>query len=365
MDNKPNIIAYYLPQFHPLKENDEWWGKGFTEWTNVGKARPLFPGHCQPKVPADLGYYDLRLPVVRQEQASLAREAGISGFCYWHYWFGKGRQLMNEIIDDVARTGKPDFPFCLGWANESWKAKQWNKDGRGDRVLALQEYGGEEDYRAHYEYVRGLAENRNYIRVNGKPFFLIYKPFDSPEIKKVLALWNRWAREDGLSDGFYFVASLDRDSRKDECLSMGFDAVTPAHLQRVQWSFEHKPRWIRGIIRKLRELNVYPMRFDMRSVNRHIPEQNYDYAEDVIPFLLPQWDHTPRSGKKGYLTVHSTPEEFRRQAEAVLALVAKKKNKLVILKSWNEWAEGNYMEPDLKHGKGFIVALAEALKKYE
>ena len=129
---KPLVIAYYLPQFHPFKENDEWWGKGFTEWTNVGKAKPLFRGHYQPKVPADLGYYDLRLPEIRQQQAELAKEAGVSGFCYWHYWFGEGRQLLNEIIDEVVATGKPDFPFCLGWANETWKAKQWNKDGSGE-----------------------------------------------------------------------------------------------------------------------------------------------------------------------------------------------------------------------------------------
>ena len=143
---KPIVIAFYLPQFHPTKENDLWWGRGFTEWTNVGKAKPLFKGHYQPKVPADLGYYDLRISEVREQQAKLAREAGVNAFCYWHYWFGgEGRQLLNEIIDDVRISGKPDFPFCLGWANESWKKKQWNVDGSGDQLLMEQRYEGIDD----------------------------------------------------------------------------------------------------------------------------------------------------------------------------------------------------------------------------
>lgn len=173
MSNDFKIIAYYLPQFHPFPENDEWWGKGFTEWTNVGKAKPLFHGHNQPKVPADLGYYDLRIPSVREEQARLAKEAGVYGFCYWHYWFGNGKQLLNEIIDDVHASGKPNFPFCLGWANESWKAKQWRKDGSGDVLLEEQVYGGVDEYRRHFDYVLDLFKDPRYIRVDGKPFFLI------------------------------------------------------------------------------------------------------------------------------------------------------------------------------------------------
>ena len=172
------IIAFYLPQFHPFKENDEWWGKGFTEWTNVGKAKSLFRGHQQPKVPADLGYYDLRLPEVRNQQVELAKSAGIYGFCYWHYWFGNGVQLMNRIIDEVHSSESPDFPFCLGWANESWKAKQWNKDGSGDKILVEQTYPDIADFRKHYEYVRELFKDKRYIRYEGKPFFYIYKPLN-------------------------------------------------------------------------------------------------------------------------------------------------------------------------------------------
>ena len=365
--NKIKIIAYYLPQFHPFKENDEWWGKGFTEWTNVGKARPLFRGHLQPKVPSELGYYDLRLPIVRKQQVDLAKEAGIDGFCYWHYWFGgRGRQLMNSIVDEVAATGEPDFPFCLGWANESWKAKQWNKDGSGDKILMEQRYDGEKDFRDHYEYVKTLVTNKNYVKVDGCPFFLIYKPHDSREkILQMIYLWNKWIKEEQIANKFYFVANMDKESQKEDFLSMGFDAVVPAHLQRIQYSFESKPRWIRGIIRQFRRFRVSPMKYTMEDVNKYIPKVEFDSQEDVIPFLLPQWDHTPRSGVKGYLTIGSTPDLFQKQAENVLKMVNEKHNKLVILKSWNEWAEGNYMEPDLKWGKGFIKALRKAVDKYK
>ena len=134
---KARVIAFYLPQFHPFKENDEWWGKGFTEWTNVGKAVKLFRNHYQPRVPADLGYYDLRLPIVREEQASMAREAGIEGFCYWHYWFGNGKTLLSEIFKDVLISGKPDFPFCLGWANHSWSRRTWNSSAQRHKDVDL------------------------------------------------------------------------------------------------------------------------------------------------------------------------------------------------------------------------------------
>ena len=148
---KPRLISFYLPQFYPTPENDEWWGKGFTEWTNVGRAKPLFKGHYQPKVPADLGYYDLRIPEVREQQADLAREAGIEGFCYWHYWFGNGKRLLDRVFREVVETGKPDFPFCLCWANESWHKKFWNMDGTTDKqILAEQVYEDEEGNTKHF-----------------------------------------------------------------------------------------------------------------------------------------------------------------------------------------------------------------------
>ena len=361
---KPQIIAYYLPQFHPFKENDEWWGKGFTEWTNVGKAKPLFHGHYQPKVPADLGYYDLRIPEVRQQQVDLAKEAGVYGFCYWHYWFGEGRQLMNDIIDDVAATGKPDFPFCLAWANESWKAKQWNKNGKGDRLLIEQKYGGETDYRKHYEYVRHLIVNKNYIRVEDKPLFMIYKPGQLPDCKQFIELWDKWIKDDGIAEKFFFVGGYDEEYQYDEFLKFGFDALTSGRGLRCDYVFRHRPRLIRGIERKWREWRGIPVMENYKSVNKYIWIPEIDSKETSIPFIIPTWDHTPRSGRKGSVMYNSTPELFRQQAEKVLKGVSTKKQELIFLKSWNEWGEGNYMEPDLKWGKGYILALRQAVDHY-
>ena len=181
---KPRVIALYLPQYYPFKENDEWWGKGFTEWTNVGKAKPLFKDHYQPKVPADLGYYDLRIPSVREQQAELAREAGIEGFCYWHYWFGNGKRLLADVFDEVLESGHPDFPFCLGWANHSWNSKCWKFDDSilVEKTLMEQTYPGEEDIQMHFKFLLKAFSDPRYIKVDGKPFFLIHDVEKLPEL---------------------------------------------------------------------------------------------------------------------------------------------------------------------------------------
>ena len=362
--SKTRIIAYYLPQFHPIPENDEWWGKDFTEWTNVKKAKPLYKGHNQPKVPTELGYYDLRDPEVREKQAQMARDAGIEGFCYWHYWFGgKGRQLLNDIIDEVHRSGKPDLPFCLGWANESWKAKLWQKDGIGDKMLMEQRYEGEEDYRAHFDYVKELFKDPRYIRVDGKPFFLVYKPNQFEDLPHFIALWNKWVKEEGIADSVYFVANLDDQTQRDKWLAAGFDAVTPSFMQRFRKRYMQHKGWLKFVERRIRAFFNLPVRYSAKTINELILEKDYDSREDVIPFLFPQWDHTPRSGRMGDLVKDASPKNFELQAERVLKLAASKKNNLVILKSWNEWGEGNFMEPDQTFGRGFIEALRSVVDK--
>lgn len=358
---KPLIIAYYLPQYHPFPQNDEWWGKGFTEWTNVGKAKPLFKGHYQPKVPADLGYYDLRLPEVRDEQAELAREAGVGAFCYWHYWFGgKGRQLLNEIIDDVLKTGKPDFPFCFGWANESWKAKQWNKDETGDKVIMEQRYGGESDYRLHFEYALNFFKDHRYIKIDNKPLFLVYKPNLLPS--DFISYWNKWAKEEGF-DGIYFVARVNELDNPKDAFAKGFKIYTQerssyVHKRSTKMQF-FKNRimsWMKGL-----KGTVVEYADCIKFMSK--PEE--DIKENFCPVLLPNWDHSPRSGKSAYIIHNATPKLFKKHCKQILHTVMKKQNKIVFLKSWNEWGEGNYMEPDLKYGKGFIRALHDALEESE
>ena len=171
------FIAFYLPQFHPTKENDEWWGKGFTEWVSVAKARPLYRGHVEPHIPADLGFYDLRIPEIREQQAELAKEAGIEAFCYWHYWFGEGKRLLERPFNEVLTSGKPDFPFCLAWANHSWYKKLWDSQAREkDLLLIEQKYLGIEDYKSHFYAMLPAFKDDRYFRVNGKLFFIVYDP---------------------------------------------------------------------------------------------------------------------------------------------------------------------------------------------
>ncbi|WP_320040583.1 glycoside hydrolase family 99-like domain-containing protein [uncultured Desulfobacter sp.] len=364
MVKRARVIALYLPQYHPIPENDEWWGKGFTEWTNVGNAKPLFRGHYQPRVPADLGYYDLRLPEVREAQAQMAMEAGVEGFMYWHYWFGNGKQLMSGIFDEVLNSGKPDFPFCLGWANHSWYAKNWNARGcKKDRLLIEQQYLGEFDYKMHFEKVLKAFRDERYIRIDEKPVFLIFDPVNLPD--EFISSWNYWAKESGLKDGIYFIAQVNKHrlNRIEDILKRGFSAVT---FQNMGAMYAQKGLFNKFIFRLSSLLNKFffgkpVFTTDYAKAFSFFVSQD-DKREEVIPFILPNWDHTPRSGINGTLLVNSTPELFKQHVEQVLDIVENKQNKLVLLKSWNEWAEGNYMEPDLKFGKGYLKAFKDAIE---
>ena len=366
MKNKVEIIAFYLPQYHPFKENDEWWGKGFTEWTNVGKARPLFKGHYQPHVPADLGYYDLRLPQVREEQVKLAQEAGVYGFCYWHYWFGNGKQLLNLPFDEVLKSGTPKFPFCLGWANESWQSKIWNKDGATSvkKVLIEQTYPGVEDYVNHFNSFLNAFKDERYIRIEGRPLFYIYKPFLLPNADQFISLWNKRIKESGVADSFYFVAQFIKENEINELLSMGFDAVTPSPMPRIQYYYDNLPKFIRGVKLLYRKMFNKPVVINYSQAIKKIWKDDIDSLENVIPFIIPNWDHSPRSGNNALVLHDSNPRLFAKLCDEVISNTLNKENRLIFLKSWNEWGEGNYMEPDLKYGKGYIKALKKIIDRY-
>lgn len=356
MEFSPKILAYYLPQYHPFAENNLWWGPGFTEWTNVGKAKPLFRGHYQPRVPADLGYYDLRNPSIRQQQVDLAKEAGVYGFCYWHYWFGNGRQLLNEIIDDVLDSHKPDFPFCFGWANESWKSKFWGRSKCKDKLLIEQVYGGKTDYRDHYNYVRKFFKDERYVKIDNKPVFLIYKPQFLPE--DFAPFWNDLAKQDGF-DGIYFVARLMDGVEQKDVEKKGIRVFT---RERLNYGYTHAGKFV-FIFNRIKSslLGLKGTVMSYKKSIKYFTDSEEDKNENFIPSLIPNWDHSPRSGKYAFLLHGATPELFEEHAKKVLSVVKEKKNQLVFLKSWNEWGEGNYMEPDLVYGKGFIKALANAI----
>ena len=354
--NYVKVIALYLPQYHPIKENDEWWGKGFTEWHNVVKAKPLFHGHYQPKLPADLGFYDLRLSDTREAQAELAKSAGVYGFAYWHYWFGDGKRLLERPSNEGLISGKPDYPFCFAWANHSWYAKTWDPDKK-DRLLIEQKYLGKEDNEKHFYAILDAFKDHRYIRINNKPVFLVFKPLLLKDANLFIAQWQELAKQNGL-DGIYFIGQ-GIESEFNDILELGFDAVNHEEVNKVHASQSVFIRLIKQIKRTLLRT---PRCYDYLTAMKQMISVR-DVDENIMPTICPNYDHTPRSGTRGLVFTNSTPETFRCHVRQILDLEKKKSNKVVFLKSWNEWGEGNYMEPDIRFGDAYIRVLKEELMK--
>jgi hypothetical protein len=351
--NKPKIIAFYLPQFHPIPENDEWWGKGFTEWNNVVRAKKYFLGHYQPKLPGELGFYDIRIPEVREQQADLAKEYGVFGFCYWHYWFGNGKELLNRPFDEVIQSGKPDFPFCLAWANESWFKKQWTKSAE-DKLLIEQLYSGEKDYVNHFYKVLPAFKDKRYIKVDNKPLFVIYKPNHSSELQKFMKTWKYLAIKEGFS-GIHFVAhTIDEFNSVDKYFEEGYEAVNTTRKSIPK----SKRYFIEKVVDKINHIfKLFPVIKNYARASKYFFIPEIDAKENVYPSILCGWDHTPRSGKNGVVLSNYTPNTFYMHAKKVLKNT---KSEFVFLKSWNEWGEGNFIEPDAKYGREFLIKLKEA-----
>ncbi len=361
---KARVIAYYLPQFHPVPENDEWWGKGFTEWTNVGKAKPLFKGHDQPKLPADLGYYDLRIPEVREQQAQMAKSFGIEGFCYWHYWFGDGKRLLEMPFKEVIDSGKPDFGFCLAWVNAKWGGLPYGD--KYERLLMDQTYPGIEDFTNHFYEVLPAFLDKRYLKIDNKPIFTIYSPTDLPDTKVFIDLWNTLAIDNGL-EGIYFIAYQHFNF---SYAAAGFDALTPPSPSHLFMRVKHTI--IGRIIHKLTGFRYNQLKYKtlkMRNIFTHkqmVKASDYsDIAEDIkfFPSCSPNWDHTPRSGTKGQVIVETNPDLFYENLLNCYKRIEnyKSEEKIIFIKAWNEWAEGNYLEPDQKIGFKNL----EQIKKFQ
>lgn len=383
---KARLIALYLPQFHPIPENDMWWGRGFTEWTNVRKAVPLFKGHVQPRIPSELGYYDLRDPEVRQKQAQMAKDAGIEGFCYYHYWFG-GKQLLERPFNEVVATGEPDYPFCLCWANHTWSNKTWQRKSavQKNSILIEQTYPGYEDDVNHFMSLLSAFKDERYLKVDGRLLFVIFDSIGFPNVREFMDTWNKLAKEHGLP-GFFFVGmvpstltfNIDRDGKHHHSypnlkssadiynyvLSLGFDAVNSFGKRRGEMLYEGRFKSIikRGL--RLAGINWGDKTYDYEKTvcNYFAPE---DVWENVYPTVLPQWDRTPRMRNADGVYVNATPEKFECHLKHALDIVSEKRDehKIIFLKSWNEWGEGNYVEPDTVYGRGFLNAIKNALKQ--
>lgn len=361
---KSRVIAMYLPQFHPIEENNQIWGNGFTEWTNVAQAKPLFRGHYQPRIPADLGFYDLRLSEVREAQATMAKDAGIEGFMYWHYWMGNGKMLLEKPFQMVLKSGRPEFPFCLGWANHSWTTKTWTKGKTlsKDSMIVEQLYPGKDDYINHFNYVLGAFKDERYITVDGKPLFTIFDPLVIPDITILLETWRDLALKNGLK-GIHFVGlRVGRTSSVDQIMKLGFDAVN----NRSMWEAEAKitgsklKRRLKSLISG--RLGIQITKYEYKDIIKFLGSDE-DYLNHCYPTILPGYDRTARSGKKAVIYHGATPDHFGRHVENVLHYVEDKpyEHKIIFLKSWNEWGEANYMEPDLKFGRKFLDELKNRL----
>lgn len=360
MNSKAKYIAYYLPQFHPIPENDKWWGKGFTEWTNVGKAKKLFRNHYQPRIPADLGYYDLRLPQTRVQQAKLAKEAGIDAFCYWHYYFGNGKRLLNSPLDEVIMSDTPDFPFCLAWANHQWHNKTWTtsyKNQKFSEILVEQKYPGVKDMELHFYTMLHAFKDKRYYKIDDRLVFVFFKPLEIPDLNVYISKWNSLAKKEGLP-GFYFIAHSFKQEEIPLLKNFNLDAINLALHHNpfdTSMAFWHKlKRYIR--IHYFKRPEIVSYRKAIRKMISPVFKQ-----DNIFPTVIPNWDHTPRSGYFGRLFHNSTPELFERHVDQILNEIKNKKTnkKIVFIKSWNEWAEGNYIEPDQRYGKAYLNVIAK------
>jgi lipopolysaccharide biosynthesis protein len=349
-----STLAFYLPQFHPIPENDEWWGPGFTEWHNVVTGRPRFRGHEQPHQPADLGFYDLRLSETREAQAALARAHGVDGFCYYHYWFG-GRRLLERPFDEVLSTGRPDLPFSLCWANENW-TRRW--DGQESAVLVRQSYDPDED-RRHGRWLAQAFSDERYIRFDGKPLFLVYRASAMQDPARTTRIWRDEARRAGVGELFLCRVESNRGEHTRPA-SLGFDAAVEFA---PDWTVL-RPQWRREVAHRVGLVDTPLVRhqvYDYATVARRMlakPEPPYVR----FPCVTPGWDNTARRDRGAVILRGSTPERYGTwlRHAASRAPATPSGESLVFVNAWNEWGEGCHLEPCRRWGRAYLEAHRQA-----
>lgn len=366
------VIAFYLPQYHEIPENNKWWGKGFTEWVNVKKAKPLFEGHYQPRIPLNNNYYDLSDNSVMDWQISIAKKYGVYGFCFYHYWFD-GHMLLQKPVEAFLRNKKQDMPFCICWANEHWTNAWVSKK---NTVLIEQRYGGKKEWEEHFDYLLQYFKDPRYIKNNNKPLFVVYRPELIDCLNPMLDYWQELAKENGFAGmefAYQHVSYLLHPNRDDS---------------RFTYNIEYEPIYAQSLMAqrrfpKLRKLKREVAEFAEKKLNidiRHVTDAklvHYSYDEVwqyilnmspstsmAIPGAFVDWDNTPRRGDKGTLYDGVTPKKFH---EYMSAQIKRAKDvyhqDMLFIFAWNEWAEGGYLEPDEKQKCGMLEALKAALEE--
>ncbi len=356
MKSKIKPIAIYLPQFHPTPENDFWWGKGFTEWTNVTKSVPVFKNHVQPNLPTDLGFYDLRLQESRLKQEALAKEHGIFGFCIYHYWFN-GKRLLHEPLDRKLKSPDEDLPFMLCWANETW-SRRWL--GEEAEILIKQEYSLEDDIN-HINWLINVFKDKRYIKINNRPVFVFYRPTHIPRIKSTIEIFRKIAKENGLENP-YLIGSNSHSYNKD-LIALGFDDVLnfQPKLGELPLGFDEKFHFSKALRNlKYGSLNPFLKIYEYeegKTLMDKRPNSKY------FPCSLVGWDNTPRRGSKGIMLVNRSTQVFKKflqkDKEALLSQNRPDEENFLFINAWNEWAEGNFLEPSTTYGSGYLETIKE------
>jgi lipopolysaccharide biosynthesis protein len=342
----PRLIAFFLTQFHPVPQNDAWWGKGFTEWTNVTKAKPLFDGHDQPHLPTDLGFYDLRLRASRHDQIRMAKQFGIDGFCYHYYWFS-GTRLLNQPLDDMLADRESDMPFCLCWANENW-TRRW--DAAEHEILIAQRYLPDDDVNFIKSLIPFFSDSR-YIRVDGDPFLIVYRPQHLPDARKTVAIWRDYCRSEGIGE-IHVCAALTHGNEDYE--QFGFDSGVefPPHNLKC-------PN-VADRISFFEPFRGYVVEYE--SIAAAYLEREYAHP-NVFRGVFPSWDNTPRTGNRGVIVLGGVPANYEYWLAESIRKTARDfpgRERLVFINAWNEWAEGCHLEPDRRFGHQFLEATLRA-----
>lgn len=356
------VIAFFLPQYHEIKENNEWWGEGFTEWTNVKNAKPLFKGHYQPKVPLNKDYYDMSDVQTLHKQSKLAKCYGVDGFCFYHYWFN-GRKLLERPLELLLEHKDIDIEFCFSWANETW-SRRWNGEPR--EILIKQEYGNREDWEKHIQYLSVFFADNRYIKIKNKPVLLLYRAFDIPNCREMISYWQERVRSFGF-EGIYIIETLN--SMQKRGMIEESDALTEFEPMYTIHKYLNKPRRIYRYLFHHLKLSRWGLKdyLKYQKVTKLIINRKYNDHQKKKIYLgvFPEWDNTARKGERGLCVKDASDKEFRKLFEAQYRKSLKMNNEFIFINAWNEWGEGAYLEPDEKKKYAMLETICAVRRENE